>query len=84
MSMLLVDFLSFPVIGQGGGIVTHWGADSPWVMNGGKSFLNYLKSGMLGKAKYSSGVEKAMDASNLAWPKGWEWVKGFLGQRVVK
>ena len=83
VSMLLVDFAAGPSIGQGGGVVTHWGAESPWVMNGGKSWWNFIKSGMPGRAAYSSGVEASAEGLKLSWPSGIEWWKGFLGQRIV-
>jgi RHS repeat-associated protein len=83
LSMLLVDAAAVPSIGQGGGVVTHWGAESPWVMNGGKSWWNFFKSGMPGRAAYSSGVETSAEGLKLSWPRGIEWLKGFLGQRIV-
>jgi uncharacterized protein RhaS with RHS repeats len=83
VSMLFVDFAAGPSIGQGGGVVTHWGAESPWVMNGGKSWWNFIKSGMPGRAAYSSGVEASAEGLKLSWPSGIEWWKGFLGQRIV-
>jgi hypothetical protein len=82
-AMLFVDVAAGPSIGQGGGVVTHWGEESPWVMNGGKSWWNFTKSGMLGRAAYSTGEPIAAEGLELSWPSGIEWWKGFLGQRIV-
>lgn len=81
VSMLFVDFAVGPSFGQGGGVVTHWGAESPWVMNGGKSWWNFIKSGMPGRAAYSSGVEASAEVSSFRGRAGLSggrasWVSG--------
>jgi len=80
--MMLVD-VTAESIGQGGGKVTHWGGPSPWVMNGGKSWWNLVKSGMPGRAAHSTGAESSAEGLKLLWPSGKEWWKGFPGQRIV-
>lgn len=71
--------------------VTHWspgGVVAPgpgkWVMVGGRTWRNYLFSGM--SSKYSLGEARTTiaPASSLHYPEGWEAVKGLFGQRIWK
>lgn len=76
--------------------VTQWGGRaSPWVMAGGNNLRNWLFSGVAqyyvgdllkGRAStytYGSGVTSYVEKSALSFPSGWEWFKGFLGQRII-
>jgi hypothetical protein len=74
--------------------VTRWGRPGlkkgDWVMKGAKTWWNYIFSGKwqrgLGNifAPFRSGQTYKVLAEYLHWPKGWEWIKGFLGQRIYK
>ncbi|KAB2958325.1 MAG: RHS repeat-associated core domain-containing protein [Candidatus Methylomirabilis oxygeniifera] len=83
----------------GGGesvLVTQWGGagmrSGGWVMKGGRTVTNYVLSGKWQPgwfpggniyAPFSSGISAWVPASSLAWPGGWEFIKGFLGQRIL-
>ncbi|WP_282600465.1 RHS repeat-associated core domain-containing protein, partial [Ralstonia pseudosolanacearum] len=64
--------------------VTRWGPSGNWVMTGGSSWRNWLLAGgpELGYPM-SSAVTTQLPASSLAWPAGWEVIKGVIGQRVI-
>ena len=56
-----------------------------WVMTGGNTFRNWLMAGgpeRIGvwKEVMTTTVPKA----SLRWPSGGEWIKGFIGQRIIK
>ncbi|MBI9016716.1 MAG: hypothetical protein JEZ07_05580 [Phycisphaerae bacterium] len=57
-------------------------------MKGPMSIIRYILSGKFQPgagnqyAKYSSGQEFIVNTKDLSWPAGWEWIKGFLGQRI--
>jgi RHS repeat-associated protein len=67
--------------------VTQWGGaaaeGSPWVMLGGNTLRNYLLSGVvqLGYPRAGSATWYVNEAE-LAFPHGWEWIKGLWGQRI--
>ena len=71
--------------------VTHWPGKAGyqgWVQLGGKNCLSYSFSGMIGRglpgsAYYRSGAEFLVEASRLKWPAGWQFFKGFIGQRIL-
>ena len=77
--MGVIDIAGYCVIGQEAGVMTHWGEESPWVMNGPMTRLNWLKAGAA--EPFESGV--TTEAGRLSWPSGWQWVKGLFGQRIV-
>ncbi|WP_338847457.1 hypothetical protein V8J88_01915 [Massilia sp. W12] len=64
--------------------VTRWGPPGKWVMTGGSSWRNWLFAGgpELGYPM-STAVTTQIPASSLAWPAGWEVIKGIVGQRVI-
>ena len=64
--------------------VTRWGPSGNWVMTGGSSWRNWLFAGSseLGYPM-STAVTTQVPTSSLAWPTGWEAVKGLIGQRVI-
>ena len=64
--------------------VTRWGPAGKWVMTGGGSWRNWLFAGgpELGYSM-STAVTREVSASSLAWPAGWEAMKGLIGQRVI-
>lgn len=74
--------------------ITHWntatkvagGTIQPdsWVMTGEKSVRNYLFSGVLGKYKFQNAITTVAPKAALKYPKGWEKVKGLLGQRIYR
>jgi len=63
--------------------VTHWGPPlqpGSWVMTGGPSIRNWIMSG----AKYpywQHEVTVIVDKA-LQYPSGWQFIKGYLGQRL--
>jgi hypothetical protein len=74
--------------------VSRWGRPGlqagDWVMKGGATWWNYLKSGKwqpgFGNefAPFSSGAPYEVLASSVKWPTGWGidgWIKGLFGQR---
>lgn len=69
--------------------VTQWGAAGAteltpgWVMTGGNSLRNWLMAGGP-ELPYAVGnsVTTTVETSSLSWPSGWQWVKGFIGQRI--
>jgi RHS repeat-associated protein len=81
-------------------VVTHWNAadrialkmlseslkPGNWVMIGGKTWRNYLFSGVLGMGgkgyKYKDAITVVVPRSALKYPPGAEKVKGLIGQRV--
>jgi RHS repeat-associated protein len=64
--------------------VTRWGPSGNWVMTGGNSWRNWWMGGVpqLGHSM-STAVTTQVPTSSLAWPAGWEAVKGLIGQRVL-
>ncbi len=72
-------------------MVTQWttvgeiGVSTKWVMTGSNSYRNYMMAGgpQL-QASFSQSVTTTVARSNLRWPSGGEWAKGFLGQRMLK
>ncbi len=70
--------------------VTHWGPEGmtalrtgDWVMTGSQSVRNYGLSGVVQNGySLSSAVTTQVSRSSLSWPSGWEFVKGFWGQRI--
>ncbi|BCU76868.1 RHS repeat-associated core domain-containing protein [Luteolibacter sp. LG18] len=86
-------------------IVTSWAskgvvpdlAAGRWVMVGGPTRWNFIKTGLWGPkvtvapltyeraaVPLANSITEAVPASRLAWPPGWEKFKGALGQRVLK
>ena len=73
-------------------VVTHFSTSTQtslkagdWVMTGGNTFRNWLMAGGPEKvgvwgAAFTTTVTKA----TLQWPSGWEWVKGLMGQRMIR
>ena len=65
---------------------THFGGPlrpGSWVMTGGPTARNWLMAGAKPSWLLPSNqtVATALPGS-LKWPSGWEWIKGFLGQRI--
>ena len=69
-----------------------------WVMKGEATLWNYIKTGFWGPqidiaggqitvslpvVPIANSVTGEVETSSLMWPRGWEWIKGFLGQRVI-
>ncbi len=52
-----------------------------WVMTGNPGFWNWARAGMPGS--YQNSISGTLSSSNLAYPPGWEAIKGLLGQRVI-
>lgn len=74
------------LVAQGGlRTVTHWGPNSPWVMTGGGSWRNWIMAGgpELGYPM-TSAVTSQVPSASLTWPTGWEFVKGLIGQRIIR
>ena len=73
--------------------VSRWGRpglrSGDWVMKGGKNWWNYFWSGKWQPgggnqfAPYCSGRDYIVSESRLTWPRSWEWLKGFLRQRIL-
>ena len=68
-------------------VVTHFSAlaQTPlkvgdWVMTGGNTLRNKLMAGF--RTAWKEPLTTTVQKSSLEWPSGWEWCKGFLGQRV--
>ena len=63
--------------------ITHWGGPltpGSWVMTGGPTARNWLMAGAAwNPGKYTTAT--ALEGS-LSWPSGWQWFKGFFGQRI--
>jgi RHS repeat-associated protein len=66
--------------------ITHFGGPlqpGSWVMTGGPTARNWLMAGA--KPNWllpgNQTVATALPGS-LRWPSGWQWIKGFLGQRI--
>ena len=55
---------------------------SPWVMIGGNTLRNWLLAGGPEFAAKSTGETWFVDESELAFPQGWQWIKGLWGQRI--
>ncbi len=67
-----------------------------WVMKGGATRWNYIKTGLWGpqyekrvgfymsKVPFNNSITGNVSSTSLQWPEGWEAIKGFLGQRVIK
>jgi RHS repeat-associated protein len=73
-----------------GGIqtVTHWGPAGmnalragDWVMTGGQSLRNFRLSGVQRYA-FKNAITREVAKDSLSYPRGWEWIKGLLGQRI--
>ncbi len=67
--------------------VSQWGPEgSPWVMTGPPSLRNWIFSGVGLRKGYgfSTGRTWTVPGANLCWPRGWEWIKGFIGQRIIR
>jgi RHS repeat-associated protein len=79
--------------------ITHW--DTPdviaamkaagtmkpgvFVIKGGPSFGNYLRSGIAGKYPFGSSFTTQVPPSNLVWPRFPEWLNGLtLGHRIYR
>ena len=84
----------FAGFGNSATVVTRWGRpglrSGDWVMTGGKTWFNYLRSGKfqpgLGNqfAKFGSGRTFTVPAGSVQWPRGFGvdgWLKGLFGQR---
>lgn len=63
--------------------VTRWGSAGPWYMVGGRSTSNWWLSGTRFKYPYDSASTIQVTAGRLTYPKGWEAVKGVIGQRML-
>jgi RHS repeat-associated protein len=66
--------------------ITHFGGPlqpGSWVMTGGPTVRNWLMAGA--KPNWllpgNQTVATALPGT-LRWPSGWQWIKGFLGQRI--
>jgi RHS repeat-associated protein len=68
-------------------LVTQWGTPSPWYQIGGNSRWNRILSGTFARGRHfaarSSGTTLRLSRSRLAYPSGWESVKGLFGQRIL-
>lgn len=64
--------------------VTRWGGPGAWVMVGGRSTSNWWLSGVRFRYAYGSATTSQVAAGRLAYPSGWEWFKGLIGQRIIK
>src|SRR5439155_1370866 len=53
-----------------------------WVMTGSQSLRNYWMAGGPEFASYGNAITTQVGRGSLAWPSGWEFVKGFIGQRI--
>ena len=66
--------------------IAHFGgplAPNVWVMTGGNTARNWLMAGA--KPSWllpSNQLVATVAGSSLKWPSGWQWIKGFLGQRI--
>jgi len=65
-----------------GGQVARWGPAGDWVMVGGNGPLNWLLAGM--PYPYGTGGTFSVPPGSLAYPAGWECIKGLFGQRMLK
>lgn len=66
-----------------------------WVMKGGPTWANYIKTGLWGpqfepgvgfftsEVPFANSITGEIEETSLRWPSGWEFVKGLLGQRVI-
>jgi len=52
-------------------------------MIGGNSLRNYTLTGRIGQYPYGNSITGNVGSGNLAWPSGWESIKGHLGQRII-
>jgi hypothetical protein len=64
--------------------VTRWGGEGMWYMVGGKSTSRWWLSGTRFRYPYSSAVTSQVPVGRLAYPSGWEWIKGLIGQRTMR
>lgn len=67
-----------------------------WVMIGGSTRWNYIKTGLWGlqyekgigiyktTVPFSNSITGQVSSAALQWPRGWEAVKVVFGQRVIK
>ncbi|WP_428939791.1 RHS repeat-associated core domain-containing protein [Fontivita pretiosa] len=65
------------------GQVTRWGSpitEGSWVMTGAATWRNWIMSGKVLTNPYNYSV---MVGATTKWPSGWEFWKGFIGQRIV-
>ena len=53
-----------------------------WVMTGGATPRNWIQTGT--GYPYGNSVTGNVARSQLAWPSGWESIKGHMGQRIIK
>jgi hypothetical protein len=65
-------------------MVTRWGTEGVWYMLGEKSTSSWWLSGTRFMYPYDSAVTIEVAVSRLSYPPGWEWIKGWFGQRVIK
>lgn len=89
-AILIGGFVLRPFTAQSQ-LVTQWtvtgsiGANTSWVMTGGRSYRNYIMAGGPElQASYSQSVSSVVSGGSLRWPSGVEWFKGFFGQRILK
>jgi hypothetical protein len=91
------------IAGEGMVTVTSWAgagltpdlAAGRWVMLGGPTLSNYVRTGLWGPqytpgvgfslsiAPISNYISTQVPAMTLRWPGGWEVIKGLIGQRVI-
>src|SRR5262249_37809393 len=68
-------------------IVTRWGppvsSTSPWVQIGALNRLNWLLSGVKYPMSQGTQLPLPIPAGKLAYPSGWQWIKGLIGQRIL-
>ena len=68
-----------------------------WVMLGKPTLWNFIKTGLWGpkatllppkltrsNVPFTNSITGQVPKSSLQWPSGWEFIKGILGQRVIK
>jgi hypothetical protein len=53
-----------------------------WVMTGGSTLRNWIMAG--GKYKLGNSITVPVSKASLKWPEGIEFLKGIIGQRVVR
>ena len=80
------------VFGGSSQVVTHWSVTGEqalnagdWVMTGSATIRNWIMAGGLSPAVHwvrGSPFVTAVPKSALSFPKGWEWIKGLIGQRI--
>ena len=71
-------------------LVTSWASNGivpdlnqgRWAMTGGDTLRNWLLSGLSGT--FDNSISGTMPGNSLAYPSGWEAIKGLFGQRIIQ